>query len=47
VSGTFAASRVGAHSQQIGIKSQDVIAASVLAVRVIREMSTPQVAPED
>ena len=38
---------VGAYSQQIGFKSQDVIAASVLAVSVIREMSTPQVAPED
>jgi hypothetical protein len=37
----------GGYSQEIGSKSQDVIAASVLAVRVIREMTTPQVAPED
>jgi hypothetical protein len=38
---------IGAYSQQNGFRSQDVIAASVLAVRVIREMTTPQVAPED
>jgi hypothetical protein len=36
----------GAYSQQIGFRSRDVIAAFVLAVTVIREMSTPQAAPE-
>jgi hypothetical protein len=36
----------GAYCQQIGFRSQDVIAPSVLMARLIREMSTPQAVPE-